>query len=289
MNTLIMAALCAGVALGILTIVQGLRGRKLLPDVSRLFPDGTTTTVTVAWFVAAGFISLFILVATGWPGAAFGIFLLIVGAPRLVLNSGENEESMARTEAVANWTEMIRDNMAGAAGLEQALAATADIAPNAILPEVRRFAQRIETTPLPDALAILGEEIDHPSADLVVVSLANAARMEGKDLGPLLGRLADSIRADVRMRMRIEVGRARVRTSSRIVLTVIAVTISLIFVFGGTLMDAYDSLTGQLFLMFLLALLAFALWLMKVYSRVALPERFSARQLVPLQQAGVSQ
>ena len=42
--------------------------------------------------------------------------------------------------------------------------------------------------------------------------------MEGRDIGALLSRLADSIRTDVRMRLRVEVGRARIRTSARIVI-----------------------------------------------------------------------
>lgn len=278
MNALIMAALCAGVALGLIMFVQGIRGRRMLPDLADLFPDGTTTTVAITWCVAAGFIALFVLVVTGWPGAAVGIFLLVLGSPRLLLSDGESAESLAKTEAIANWTEMIRDNMAGAAGLEQALSATADIAPAVIAADVRRFALRLETLPLPDALAILGREIDHPSADMVIVSLANAARMEGKDLGPLLGRLADSIRADISMRRRVEVGRTKVRTSSRIVLAVNAVTVVIVYIFGDELMRGYNSTSGQLWIVFLISLIALALWLMKNYSRIVLPERFAARQ-----------
>ena len=159
MNTMIMAALCAGVALGLITIIQGLRGQKMLPDFSRLFPDGTTLAVAVSWVVGAGFLALFVLAVTRWPGAAVGIFFLTIGVPRLILESSENAEEMARTEAIATWTEMIRDNMAGAAGLEQALIATVDIAPAPIADEIRRFASRVETTPLPEALATLGQEL----------------------------------------------------------------------------------------------------------------------------------
>ena len=144
---------------------------------------------------------------------------------------------------------MIRDNMAGAAGLEQALQATAMIAPSPIAREVRTFAGRLEGQPVGEALVQLAADLDHPAADLVVVSLANAARMEARDLGPLLTRLSESIRADVRMRLRIEVGRARIRTSSKIVLAVTLFTMAMIYFTSEDLLEVYDTGEGQVWLL----------------------------------------
>ncbi len=173
---------------------------------------------------------------------------------------------------------MIRDNMAGAAGLEQALMATGHLAPDPIAAEVHRFSRRLEDTALPDALALLCDELNHPSADLVVAALANAARMEGRDLGPLLSRLAESIRGDVRMRLRVEVGRARIRTSVRIVMGVTVLTTVFMYLFSRPLLDVYDTPTGQLWLLVVLAIFGLGGWMLGHYSQVEMPERFSARR-----------
>ena len=126
--------------------------------------------------------------------------------------------------------------------------ASADVAPPPIAREVRIFVNQLEIRPVSESLAVLGDQLDHPSADLVVVSLANAARMEGRDLGPLLSRLAESIRADVRMRQRVEIGRARIRTSSKIVLAVTLFTVGLVYFTSRDLLHVYDTVQGQFWL-----------------------------------------
>ena len=232
----------------------------------------------VAWLAAATVAALAILAVTGWPVAAAATFATVVYGRRLVGGNAERATSIARTQAIASWTEMIRDNMAGAASLEQALMATGHLAPDPIAAEVHRFSRRLEDTALPDALALLCDELNHPSADLVVAALANAARMEGRDLGPLLSRLAESIRGDVRMRLRVEVGRARIRTSVRIVMGVTVLTTVFMYLFSRPLLDVYDTPTGQLWLLVVLAIFGLGGWMLGHYSQVEMPERFSARR-----------
>jgi len=279
MTTLLMATLGAGVGLGALLVVQGLRGKRILPPISSLHPDGSTAAAATAWLVGALLAGLVVLAVTRWIGAALGTVALVAGLPWFFGGGRITRRDLDRTQAIATWAEMIRDNIAGAAGLEQALQSTASIAPAPIAREVRTFAGRLETQSVADALVSLGEDLDHPAADLVVVSLANAARMEGRDLGSLLGRLADSIRADVRMRLRVEVGRARIRTSSRIVLAVTLFTVAMIYVTSRDLLEVYDTAGGQLWLLAVFALFIGALWLMDHLARIQLPDRFTARRV----------
>ena len=220
MAALTMGVLCAGVALGLLMVSAGLRGRAVLPDIQMVFGVDVSVERMMGWGAGAVVAAIAVLGITGWPVAALATFVLVLSGPRLGGRDGGRVDSIARTQAIASWTEMIRDNMAGAAGLEQALMATADVAPKPIQAEIRRFSSHLEDASIGDALASLGDDLNHPSADLVVASLVNAARMEARDLGPLLSRLADSIRGDVRMRLRVEVGRTRIRTSARIVVGV---------------------------------------------------------------------
>ena len=277
MATLTFAAICAGVGLGVLLVVQAAGGRRVLPEL-RPSVGGAPIERILAWTAGATVGALVVLAVTGWPVAAAATFGGVLYGRRTLGGNAERATSIARTQAIATWTEMIRDNMAGAAGLEQALMATGSIAPGPIEVEVRRFARRLEDMPLADAIALLGDELDHPSADLVVAALANAARMEGRDLGPLLSRLAESIRGDVRMRLRVEVGRARIRTSARIVVGVTIFTTVFIYVFSRQLLDVYDTATGQLWLLVVLAIFALGGWMLGHYSNIEMPERFSARR-----------
>ncbi len=277
MNTIFMAGLWAGVALGLLLVVQGIRGKHILPSIDSIFPDGTTTAAATAWAAAAFIVGLIVLAVTQWIGAAIGMGLLVGGLPWFFGGTAQSGREIERTQAIATWTEMIRDNLAGAAGLEQALLSTADIAPAPIAKEVKLFATRLDGLSVVEALALLGRDLQHPAADLVVVSLANASRMEGRDLGSLLTRLSESIRADVRMRLRIEVGRARVRTSSKIVLGVTLLTVAMIYFTSRDLLSVYDTAGGQLWLLAVFTLFIAALWMMNYFAQVQIPERFSAR------------
>lgn len=277
MNAILMAGLCAGVALGVLLAIQGMRGNRILPELGTVFPNGTTAAAATAWFAGAIILGLLILAITRWIGAAVGIAGLVIGIPWFFGGTKINKREIERTQAIATWAEMIRDNISGAAGLEQALLSTADIAPGSIAKEVRSFANRLDSHSVADSLAFLGTELKHPAADLVVVSLANASRMEGRDLGPLLSRLADSIRSDVRMRQRIEVGRSRIRTSSKIVLGVTLATVAMVYFTSRDLLAVYDTAEGQLWLLGVFGLFIGALWLMNYFADVQVPERFTAR------------
>ncbi len=277
MNVLLMAGLCAGAALGLLLIIQGFRGRKIVPHVSSFFPKGTSAAAATAWFAGAVILAILISGTTRWVGAGIGMGAIFVGIPWFFGGAKASKREIERTQAIATWTEMIRDNISGAAGLEQALLATADIAPTPIAKEVRAFANRLDNMNATTALGMLGADLDHPAADLVVVSLANAVRMEGRDLGSLLTRLAESIRADVDMRQRIDVGRSRIRTSSKIVLGVTLATVALVYATSRDLLSIYDTTEGQFWLLGVFGLFFGSLWLMNFFAVVRLPDRFSAR------------
>ena len=79
---------------------------------------------------------------------------------------------MARTEAIATWTEMLRDTIAAAHGLEAAIAATSPVAPGPIHDEIGALAARLQHTSLDTGLRGLADDLAHPIADLVVAALS---------------------------------------------------------------------------------------------------------------------
>jgi len=87
------------------------------------------------------------------------------------------------------WTELLRDSLTAAAGLAQAIVATAGIAPEAIRPSAGRLADRIMSgVSMDEALRTFAAEIDEQSADEVVCALRLAATAPAQKLADLLER-----------------------------------------------------------------------------------------------------
>ena len=75
-----------------------------------------------------------------------------------------------------------------------------------------------------------------------------------------------------------DVGRARIRTSSKIVLAVTLGTMAMIYLTSDELLEVYDTWVGQLWLFAVFALFVVSLALTNHFARIELPERFSARR-----------
>jgi tight adherence protein B len=226
--TLIVAVLGVGVAAGILGLTCVLlrrpfrhRGEHL--GSGQLFAafqdqnDGEMLRRIRKLAVPTTFGLLCILI-TRWPVAgAFGGFAAatLPSSLRKVLPG----EASKRTEAVATWTELIRDALAASAGLAQAIVVTAPSAPLPIRPEVRALATRLSNgVPLESALRSFAIEVDDPAAEFLVCALLLAATSRAQRLVEVLSALADSIREDVSMHLRVDASRASARSSVRTVM-----------------------------------------------------------------------
>ena len=277
MTALIAVLSGALVGIGLWLAIGAVAGWKLMPTREQLAATVDRAQQAGTRFGLAVLAAVAVLVVTGWPVASAFTAGGIVLAPRLLGGGRARQAAIDKTEAIASWAESVRDTMAAAAGLEEALTATAVAPPAAIAPEVRRLAERLRHQRLTDALASFGDELDHPSSDLVVAALTIAARMEAADLGSLLSRLAVSIRDDATMRVKVEVGRQRLRTSAKIILGSVGATVVMLMVLNRTYLDAYDTLLGQLMLGVVGAVFAGGSWLMAKMSNIDLPERFVPR------------
>lgn len=279
MSALVIAAFAAMAGLGAALILAGLTGRQVLgrADGGRSL-RAVAESFGVARLAGAAIAALVVLAVTGWiAGAALAVLATVFG-PRLLGGKAERTESIERTEAIASWTEMIRDSIAAASGLEEAITATGPVAPRPIRTEVNQLTARLRHVSLPDALAAFRDEVAHPSADLVVAALTIAARMEASDLTGLLSRLAESIRGEARMRVRVDVGRTRVRTATKVIVGVVAATVVLLTVLNRDYLAAYDSPGGQLVLVAVGGVFALGGWLLVKMAELDLPDRFTARR-----------
>lgn len=276
---LLAAVLVGGVfGLGVWLAVCSVRGVRVLPPTRLFVPRTVPADRTGSWLTLAVSSGILVGLLTGWPVAATAVGLGVLVGPAALGGADARRREMARAEAIATWAEMIRDTMAGASGLEESLVQTSRIAPEAIRSELESFARNLRHRPLDEALADLAADLDHPSADLLVAALTAAARLEARDLGGLLSRLAEAIRGDVRMRARVEVGRARIRTSGRIAIATTAATVAFLYMFAGQLLEAYDQPAGQAWLAVVAGVFFAAGWLLHRYSLLQMPNRFTLRQ-----------
>lgn len=277
MQVLVAASAGALVGLGLWMGITAITGINVIPDADRLVPKAVPADRATVWLATAIVAGVAVGLVTGWPVAGIGVGLGVLIGPAALGGGARRAQEAATADAIATWADMIRDTMAGAAGLEESLVQTAAVAPAAIRPQVEDFAHRLRHQPLEVALDHLARDLDHSSADLIVASLAAAARLEARDLGPLLARLAEAIRGDVRMRHRVEIGRARIRTSARIAVTITAATVAFLYLFARNLLEPYDTPAGQAWLAVVTVVFFGAGFMLHRYSQLEAPQRFTLR------------
>jgi hypothetical protein len=268
--TLLAALLGVGVAAGILMIVSGLRlsGEPArLPRLRMHSGAGERVGPAVGAAVVVGAL-------TRWPIAAIAVGVGAWYWPELFGGRAARERATTRTEAIAAWTEMLRDTISGAHGLEEAVLTTAAVAPAAIRTEVSALAVRLEQEPLDVALRTFAGELAHPTGDLVVAALTLAARGSAGELVELLGTLAVAARDEAAMRLRVEAARARLRTAVRVIAASTATTAIGLILLNRSYLAVYATPTGQVVLAFVAIAWGMALrWLAGMSEYIA-PERF---------------
>jgi tight adherence protein B len=275
-----LATLCgAGVGLGLVIIWAGLRGVDLpRPARASSRPKVERANLRIGLAVGAAVI---VGAATGWPVGALLAALAGWGAPGLLGGTRGATAAVGRIEAIAGWAEMLRDTMAGAAGLEQAIVATAPVAPLPIRAEVATLAVRLEGERLAPSLRAFADGVADPTCDLVVAALILAAEHQAQRLGELLGSLAQAARDQATMRLRVEAGRARTRTSVKVIVGATGGLVLGLAVLNRGYLAPYDSAVGQLVLLLVGAVFTVSfLWLAKM-TRPSVTERFLTKETRP--------
>ncbi len=283
---LLAAVLCGVVAGGgLLLAALGVHGTEVRPPgEASLSPPGPGPLGPVGATAAAvdrGRLRLALAVAggvamwlvTGWP---VGILLAaLVGAvsPTLVGAKARRQAVIDRTEAIAGWAEQLRDTIGAAAGLQEAVAVTARVAPAPIRPAVADLAAGMRRNSLAGELHRFSARLDDPIGDQVAAALLLAAERRGDDLTRLLDDLAEGARADATMRIRTETSRAQTYNDAKVVTLVVVAMFGFMLVVNRSYLDAFDTWTGQAVLAVIGSLWLAALYGITVLSQVARPPR----------------
>lgn len=224
--------------------------------------------------VAAGVVAF---TATGWLAAgalaAAGVWWL----PNLLGPDREHERQVDRVLAVATWAESLHDLMAGAVGIHQAIAATAQDAPEAIRTDVAHLDEQLRLGVAPEAaLREFAARVDAPTADLVVAALTSAVTRQASSLGELLASLSTAARDQANMLEAIAATRKRTRTAARMITGTSLGLALFLLVFNADFFTPYDTPTGQVVLLGIGTLWGVGLvWLARM-SRVSLGPRILA-------------
>jgi len=225
------------------------------PSNSRRTGTSIITTDRVALRLGASAIAAAVVWrVTGWPVAAVAAAIAGMAAPSVQRISATRAESLARTEAVASWIEMLRDTMAGAAGLHEAITTSARVAPQAIREHVNTLAVRSEHRPLTEALRQFAADLDDPIADSVVAALIITVENQAGNLGPILTQIATNAREQAAMRIRVEASRSRTYVTVQFIVGVTVVFAAGLIVFARSYLAPFDLPAGQFVLAVILAL-----------------------------------
>ena len=277
MITLLVSLLCGVVTgLGAFIIFLAIRGNQVKfrnknADLQVNFSRSINILVAPAVGVSIFFITRWLLVAVV-------LSLVFIAVPALKSKQRLRRDERGLADAIATWTEQLRDTLAGAHGLEQAIVATSNHAPAAISSAVRRLSAQIQYGKLSDGLRRFADDVDHPIADFVSAALITATKYQARDLAQLLGHLAQCAREEGRMRTRIWVGRARTRSSVRIISSVVTGFVAMLVIFNRDYLSVYSSLEGQVMLSLIFIVFGVALIMLDQFSRISTPQRFIRRR-----------
>ena len=268
----IMAGALAGG--GLFLFVAAVRG--LPPKPGRAGPGPLERFVKDLFSIrgaVAVIVGIVVLVITRWVVAGLGMAMLAYSW-RSLSGAASERRAMSRLEGLATWTESLRDTIAGAVGLEQAIPASTRVADGSIREPLARLVDRLHTrVPMHTALRRFAEDLDDPSADMIIAALIINSRLRGPGLRDLLGALADSVREELDMRRKINSSRRSTRRSVQIVIAVSVLMAVGLAILDHSFLQPYDSVFGQLVLAVIVTIYALGIiWLRKL-ARFDMPQR----------------
>ncbi|MDP1793160.1 MAG: hypothetical protein Q8K63_03390 [Acidimicrobiales bacterium] len=271
----VIAAIGAGVALsfGALLIITALMpARAEAEHVVRMRVDvrriGSRALVAVM-------VAVVVLAATRWvlPAlvcGAMGWWVTGLIADRDRRGPGELE----RVEALATWTEQLRDVLMAGDQPIGAIQATVATCPEPVRPQVRALASRLGRQPEQVVLRQFADELDDPTADLIAAGLLVALTKGGR-AERVLSSLAQQARHQAERRKLLEAEREPARREVWWVTGLMTAQLIGGLVFArSSYLTPYRTLGGQVVLCVLLgAFLALIVYVQRL-SRFTRPARF---------------
>lgn len=266
----------AGIGAGLIWLTVIVRGGKgaARPRRRRALPAGMKPRTLAVAILAA----VVMVLLTRWVIAGFAAIVVVMLWPMIFGGAAVSDRRLARLEAVATWTESIRDLVKGGIGLEETIPASAQTAPAVIRPHLSRLAGNIAVrVDLRTALQEFADDIDDEGVDVVVAALILNSRLQGPELVQLLTTLSGSLRQELDMRTKIETQRKGLRRQARSIVVVIGLLIIGQAVFARSYVEPYGTVTGQILLAVFIMMWIGAFIRIRVLSEPPPPRRILDR------------
>jgi tight adherence protein B len=219
------------------------------------------------------------LTATGSPAAAAAIGVAGGWLPAGLVGRRQRRDERAVVEAIAAWTEMLRDAVASGRGVQEAVSLTAALAPEAIREATASLRARSVRGPLAPALRAFADEVADPMADLVAATLTLAATREVRELADLLGALARTTRQRTALRLAAEAGRAGMRTTARAIAALTVGILVALVVLQPSYLAPYRTPMGQIVGVAAAAWFGLGFWGLARLGRPSPPRRLHLREV----------
>jgi Flp pilus assembly protein TadB len=278
------AASVAGLVLGIAAVIGTSRppgpGRvaggplvRLLRGSSDGPADRRRHQALLIGAVAAGAVAFLV---TGLPVVGILVGVAVPGVPWLFTVGRAEQRTIARIEAVGEWTRRLKDVSSIGQGLQQAITGTVATAPEEIEEEVRVLAARLHAGwNAREALLAFADEIADPVCDQVVAALILHLTDRGERLGDVLGSIAAAAAAEVATRREVEAKRTQPRFAVRFLTGMTLLTLGYGLV-NPEYMRPYGTPLGQLVMIALSGAFILLLVWVRAMSLPPRPARFLA-------------
>lgn len=224
------------------------------------------------WGVVVG---VALLALTRMIALALAIGLLIVFWNVLFGGAAEAKAQIAKLEALAAWTEAIRDSIASGAGLLEALRSTSSRPPAELSGPLAELSGRLHNRePLETCLRGLADEVDDHVGDEVIAALILNARVQGRQLQAVLTGLSEATRRTVESRRDVEADRAKMRRGVQIIMFAIGLVVVFLFTLGRSYAEPFTTPVGQVVLAVVMAVFTGSFLFMRQLSIYQTPARF---------------
>jgi tight adherence protein B len=117
-------------------------------------------------------------------------------------------------------------------------------------------------------------DLNDPSADLIVAALILNARLRGPGLRDVLGALSASAREELDMRQRVDAARKATRRSVQIIVGITLVVVLGMTVLNRSYVAPYNQPVGQIVLLVIFALFGAGFFWLRKLAQFEVPARF---------------
>lgn len=192
----------------------------------------------------------------------------------LIMLQRQQQQTILVTEALATWTDLLRDVVSGSAGVGAAIQASAKNPPANIRSEVKSLAEDLRgDIPPKAALNTFASTLADPVADQVVIALQMALEVRGDRLSEVLSATAANAREDVTFRRTTIASQSQLWRQVYTIAGVMVGMFALLFVFQSSYLDAFSDLVGQLVLLFIGLIWAVSIKMMISLADIAKSDR----------------